>query len=425
MRCPSCGATYDGSSAKCTECQTGAVNDAAKSEIHSYPLENQLSETTELQELALENSSEEALKEWSSLIQFPAATKSTVPQWRKELSDRVRQIQEQRTREAALAKKKSRLKERRNGSKRAPQLALLESPETPELNPIVAAALRRIDRAHKTAEAKTIPATSNNPKATVPSAREVVPRGQAVPAAEVIPEEVPVPAAEETEAAPLEQRSTTEKPHNLIVVPAAIAKEPEKRVVPAVIAKELEKRVAPAVIANEPEKREQPVRPKRLIGDDLNHPALNYLDSIAQTVPFQNSSRQKASGFRRILSAFVDLVVIGSFASPFVGALYLLTANWRAPMVIGMYIFVVLLVGFLYLTIATALTGRTAGMKLLSLRVIDARTGLIPTGNQSAGRALLYLASLLSVGIALIYAVADSERRPAHDRFTGTAVVRA
>ena len=64
-------------------------------------------------------------------------------------------------------------------------------------------------------------------------------------------------------------------------------------------------------------------------------------------------------------------------------------------------------------------------MRLLSLRVVDVRTGLIPTGRQSAGRALIYVVSLLSAGIALIYTFIDSESRLAHDRFTRTAVIRA
>ncbi|MDQ2975001.1 MAG: RDD family protein, partial [Acidobacteriota bacterium] len=83
-----------------------------------------------------------------------------------------------------------------------------------------------------------------------------------------------------------------------------------------------------------------------------------------------------------------------------------------------------LVVGFLYHTISTALTGRTLGMKPFSLRVVDARTGLIPTGKQSAGRSLVYILSLASAGIALLYTFFDSERHTAHDRFTRTAVIR-
>jgi uncharacterized RDD family membrane protein YckC len=39
-------------------------------------------------------------------------------------------------------------------------------------------------------------------------------------------------------------------------------------------------------------------------------------------------------------------------------------------------------------------------------------------------RAVLYLLSLASAGIALIYTLLDSEKYAAHDRITRTAVVR-
>jgi uncharacterized RDD family membrane protein YckC len=78
---------------------------------------------------------------------------------------------------------------------------------------------------------------------------------------------------------------------------------------------------------------------------------------------------------------------------------------------------------FLYLTAATALAGRTWGMSLLSIRAVDADSGLPPTTKQSIGRALLYMLSLASFGLGILYALFDAEGRAAHDRLSGTAVV--
>jgi uncharacterized RDD family membrane protein YckC len=77
---------------------------------------------------------------------------------------------------------------------------------------------------------------------------------------------------------------------------------------------------------------------------------------------------------------------------------------------------------FLYLTLMTALTGRTWAMRLLSLRVIDTKTGLIPTGRQSIGRSFFYLLSLATV-IGIVFALVSREGYTVHDRFTRTAVV--
>jgi len=63
-------------------------------------------------------------------------------------------------------------------------------------------------------------------------------------------------------------------------------------------------------------------------------------------------------------------------------------------------------------------------MKLFSLRVVDARTRMLPTGSQSAGRALIYILSLASTGIPLMFTFIDRDKRAVHDRFTRTEVVR-
>ena len=70
----------------------------------------------------------------------------------------------------------------------------------------------------------------------------------------------------------------------------------------------------------------------------------------------------------------------------------------------------------------TALTGRTWAMRLLSLRVIDTKTGLIPTGGQSIGRSIFYLLSLATV-VGILFALLSREGYTAHDRFTRTAVI--
>ena len=78
---------------------------------------------------------------------------------------------------------------------------------------------------------------------------------------------------------------------------------------------------------------------------------------------------------------------------------------------------------FVYLTLMTALTGRTWAMRLLSLKVIDTKTKLIPTGGQSIGRSFIYLISLATV-LGVLSALFSREGYTAHDRITRTAVVR-
>jgi uncharacterized RDD family membrane protein YckC len=161
--------------------------------------------------------------------------------------------------------------------------------------------------------------------------------------------------------------------------------------------------------------------PKRLIRDD-NDPALNYLDSITKTLCVDDLNHRSASAVRRIVCALLDLIFCVLLSSPIAGAMYLTGSNLRDLQVIGVLAGSVIVVTFLYLTLLTALTGRTWAMRLFSLRVIDTKTGLIPTGRQSIGRSFFYLLSLTTV-VGILFALVSREGYTVHDRFTRTAVV--
>jgi uncharacterized RDD family membrane protein YckC len=162
-------------------------------------------------------------------------------------------------------------------------------------------------------------------------------------------------------------------------------------------------------------KTELPQLPKRLIRDDPNDPALNYLDSICRNVRVDDLASQSASAFRRVVSAVLDLIVCALFTSPIAGALYLTgNLNFQDTRVITVLASSFVIVAFLYLTLTTALTGRTLGMRMLSLRVIDTKTGLIPTGGQSIGRSFFYLVSLPTI-VGILFALVSREGYTAHD----------
>jgi len=163
--------------------------------------------------------------------------------------------------------------------------------------------------------------------------------------------------------------------------------------------------------------------PKRLIRDDPNDPALNYLDSISRNLRVDDSPMQSASTFRRLISALTDLVFCALLSSPIVAAAYLTGNSLLEPRVIAVLAGSFIVVTFVYLTLMTALTGRTWAMRLLSLKVIDTKTRLIPTGSQSIGRSFIYLISLVSV-LGTLFVLVSREGYTAHDRLTRTAVVR-
>jgi uncharacterized RDD family membrane protein YckC len=311
-----------------------------------------------------------------------------MPEWRKELSERVREVQEKRAREAAREAAEAE-RQRLEAAIDPPQLELLPPAPIPAMNPLVAAALKRIERAHQAA-----PSESRQPRTALATAVAYAPEREDNDMSDTVPS-TPQFAFEEPEILVAEPEVPVEKTHHLSVV----VSEP----------------VAPPI---EPPK----VTPKRLIKDDPNDPALNYLDSISRNLCVDDLNRKSASAFRRLMGAVLDLIFCGILTAPIAGAIYLTGNHLQDPRAIGVLAGSLVVVTFLYLTLMTALTGRTWAMRLLSLRVIDTKTGLIPTGGQSIGRSFFYLMSLATV-FGILFGLVSREGYTIHDRFTRTAVV--
>lgn len=330
------------------------------------------------------NASPRHAEKKSTLIEFPGVSRNSLPEWRKELSERVREVQEKRARDAAREEAEAE-RQRVEAESNPPQLELLPPAQMPAMNPLVAAALKRIERAHQTS-----PPENRQPGTTFATAVAYAPEREDNDVSEPVPEEPQLAFEPEISTVVVEPEVVIEKPH-LAVVPVS----------------------EPVVV-------DPPKPPKRLIIDD--DPALNYLDSISRTVHVDDMAAKSASAFRRLVCALLDLLFCGLLSSPIALAIQLTGSNFQDPRVIAVLAGSVIVVTFIYLTLMTALTGRTWAMRLLSLRVIDRKTGMIPTGGQSIGRSIFYLISLAS-GVGTLFPLVSREGYTIHDRFTRTAVI--
>ena len=320
-----------------------------------------------------------------------------MPQWRKELGERVREVQERRLRESAPENGNEKTSDGDLAGK-APLLELLPQAEVEPLNPLVVAALRRIERAHVQPHASgnftnfaraTAVAYAEQPEFTSDASVDY---------------ETPGSFSElELESAKTDS-TQPERTHTLAVVPNPLP--------------------APEVNLVQDDAGPTSPKPKRLIGGDSNDPALNYLDMIPTAVTVDDCSKRIAPIHLRIFSSLLDLIVVCLLSWIPLALSGLTTLAWRDFRALAMAITTSIVVAFLYSMISTALTGQTLGMKLFSLRVVDARTRMLPTGSQSAGRALVYLLSVALTGLPLMFTLIDRDKRAPHDRFTRTEVVR-
>lgn len=383
MQCPSCGALQEIGVEQCPVCE--AVSNA--NETLSGSLD--MAETPAAASNGAHNHPSN-----SKLIEFPGVSRSSVPQWRKELSERVRKVHEKRAREAALEAAEEEPRNKDEAANVAPLLELLPQADVAPLNPLVTAALRRIERAHHAAQGV-------NRLASTPGAAALAYATENEYRAEALPEfEIAGVAAvgslepQQFDGLPETEPAQPEKVHNLVVVPPSVTKNESQRTKP---------------------------KPRRMIVD--NDPALNYLDSVPTSVRVEVVKYHHAPAFARVLGAVVDLMVVALLCAPFAALVELTNGNWRDLKVAATGGVVFSVMSFLYFTISTALTGRTFGMRLFSLRIVDARTGLFPTGKQSAGRALVYLGTILTLGLASLYVLIDRDKQTAHDRLTRTTVI--
>jgi len=330
----------------------------------------------------------------STLLEFPGSSRA-VPEWRKQLSLRVREVQERKAREAAEELAAAQAAGTVSCSLPSGQLELVADVDQSVRNPIVSKALERLERARRI-------------EITTPRLTAVA----AAPARVAIIEPAPIEIHEEQPIEAVEEVPTPSEAKSRFSVVTAPGDDPQ----PLLAQLPIETEEA------ETETREK--KPVRVISDD--DVALSYLETCLSVPALEADTRRDLPGFsRRITAGVFDLVFVALMVSPAVAAAYYSGATWTDSRVIYILSGITAITMFAYLTITVALTGRTLAMRMFSLRTIDLRTGLIPTGGQSIRRAIVQVLSLAVLGLGLLYALIDPDKRTVHDRLSNTIVVRA
>jgi uncharacterized RDD family membrane protein YckC len=144
---------------------------------------------------------------------------------------------------------------------------------------------------------------------------------------------------------------------------------------------------------------------------DLDLPELEEIEDLAPL-----SMRFNAGLFDFIIGVFGSLILL----SPFIlsGGTWMSLAGFFAISA------VVAIVMFLYLTISLAFVGRTFGMRLFSLELVDVEENAYPTLHQAAVNSAVFLFSLAFAGIGFLPIFFNEERRAAHDILSGTILIR-
>jgi uncharacterized RDD family membrane protein YckC len=330
----------------------------------------------------------------SRLIEFPGASRA-VPEWRRQLSQRVREVQERRAREAAEELAAAQQAGLVSCALPSGQLELVPDLEQPVLNPIVSKALERLERARRDDQSSdlSLPATTTAPAFATDF--EEFTSDEGLESEDLVPS----------------------KPKLTVVSPPSL---PPEETTEEIAMTELTPRPEVATASILPGVERKPVR---LISDD--DIALSYLDTCLSLPALASDTRDDIPALsRRFFAGVFDLILIALMASPAVAAVYYSGARWADPRIIELLSGATAVTMFIYMTMSIALTGRTLGMRMLSLRTIDLQTGLIPTGGQAIKRAIGFVFSLAFLGVGQGYALIDPDQRTVYDRLSNTIVVR-
>ncbi len=126
--------------------------------------------------------------------------------------------------------------------------------------------------------------------------------------------------------------------------------------------------------------------------------------------------RFNAGLFDLIIGSFLSMVLITPFA--------ISGGSWFTFEGFFAFLATAAIVMFIYLTTTIGFYGRTFGMRLFSLEVVDIEGEEYPTMHQAAVSSAVYILSLLFCGIGFLTIFFNEENRAAHDLISKTIVVK-
>lgn len=409
----------------------------------------------------------------STLIEFPGLNRNR-PAWRKELSERFREIQQRRAHEAALEAAAS---PRASAERDAPevsvaraekkatpkQLGLVPQPDEPEMNPIVVNALKRIERARNGAAPPLTHTSGARAHGPATAAARVV-EEQTEYVGETTPAHAPKPAhssqtrnpnvaatAKRARADKTEAEGEQARASSLVVVPPkppanteaeksarAETHAGEAAAAAARTATNANAEAAPAVESPAQTSAQTDPRQAAAAQAETSKPQTRHIAGVIDEFWLERQGIEllpkvaapevtyddRAPRLKRLAAALFDLLVVALLCAPFAALIELTMGNWGDPRVAASLGGIVAVVLFLYQTCSVALAGRTWGMALCSLRAVDAASARVPTTGQCVRRALVLMLSLATLGLGILYSLFDAEGRTAHDILSGTVVVK-
>lgn len=463
MQCPTCRAIYSNGLDVCPRCKTPAHEVYVSEAVSDLPImETDNGAITENESKQMIEQQSETKSQTSTLIKFPGKKRQEMPEWRKELLEKFKEIQDKRAREAEEANEdgenlsdevsnEGSLVSAQPCESVKPHLEVVPPAASAPVNPIVAKALERIERANS----KPLNTSSNNTAKHKSKSLAVAAANLPVEQEEkeqrlslIQPQQKAFAASAQTNGRNLTVQMSSrrngssgaakakalkplpvEEKFNPVSKPSKLLSQVtiEESSAAAISDSQISKASLAAGI--ETIKRENTKEVLKEISiqatdilETLSEPH-DDLDDISKA-DLQEQYDDYAAYAPRVVSFIFDIFVVLFASSPFAAVLELGGVDWNNNKILLSVGGIFLIVSFFYLMISVAVIGRTWGMATLSLRVADAETGKQPSFGQATGRAVIFLLSAAAFCLPFLYTLFDAEGRALHDRIAGTIVLR-
>lgn len=404
MNCPVCNRNNDVILSVCPSCGT-MINDSVREELKlrtvSLPkrvnveIKGNLPVSNKLNQQIIVNPSKSLTAEIASkpsvpnLVEFHTKT-ATLPEWRLQLQNAVRQRRENTEIKNTDTPTSRQTKLVTNGANALKAEVVAEIEPTRHKNPTLNSALQRIEQSRQkflveekppiVAVNSAPPKSKNHPFHIAFKQTEVAAKAASKNAPLSVPTKPKLATSLRLESKSLD---TNELPPLATVAPVFVVAEDKIEIKPVEIEEIIETQ---AEISDE--------------SDDFAPLAMRF----------------NAGLFDLIIGSFLSLLLL----APFV----LLGGSWLTFGVFFAFLATCAIVMFIYLTTAIGLFGKTFGMRIFSLEVIDIEDEDYPTLHQAAVSSSVYLLSLALGGIGFLTLPFNEEKRAVHDLVSGTIVVR-
>lgn len=359
-----------------------------------------------------------------TLVEFHSK-KSTVPEWRVQLQNAVRQRHDRENVQAenfaAPAAAASRKTKFAVSGANALKIETVQErkPAARVKNPTLNSALERIEKSRQkffVEEVSTDEPIAAEPRPASKNFPFYIASKQTEVAAKTEDSETTTSAAKPKLAVALGNESG-ELDTNKLPPLSTVVNQPSLQPIlqPAKISTSFAK-TAPEQTPKIETKAEEKIEIKTAETKEISAPETEQHEESDDCAPF--ALRFNAGLFDLIIGSFLSLVLLAPF---------MLTGgetNWLSFTGVLAFLATCSIVMFIYLTTTVGFYGRTFGMRIFSLEVVDIEGENYPTLHQAAVSAAVYLLSLAFGGAGFLTLLFNDERRAAHDLASGTIVVR-